>query len=452
MLSRSWRDAYTTPVLLSKRTFRIVYGAMAVVPRTMDTLRNALSGISIFVFVSSWLLHGWALMSVLFAENAESIRFLTEFIVCVVIAAAIEVFVWFCRQALTFRILVMARLSLIAVAVIVAGAVHPHLVILLSLPLFAEVVVYDDGEAAFAMIAVCALVLGGALVYSSRHLRLAAVIWNAGEFVLICGLFVAFAAIAVAYREDNIRKTQTISSLESTIANLADANKAFQSYADNLESESADKERERISNELHDTVGYALTNVIVMMNAAKILLNGQLPEVRDLLERVGNQSEQALNEVRRTLHELHATRSIEPKGLEAIYGLTRAFGGATGIRVSVNRGNMPWSVGPRLDSIIFALVRESLTNAFRHGKASEVTVDLWRAADEVRVTVTDNGKGQIHPDNGDAGIGLSSLRRKLGDVGGTLRAESLAGVGFAVRVRIPFRMGGIGAKNQSAHS
>ena len=66
-------------------------------------------------------------------------------------------------------------------------------------------------------------------------------------------------------------------SLDSTVGRQARANREFHAYAGTVRSESAAEERSRITRELHDTVGYALTNVIVMMDAAKARA-GEAPE------------------------------------------------------------------------------------------------------------------------------------------------------------------------------
>ena len=88
----------------------------------------------------------------------------------------------------------------------------------------------------------------------------------------------------------------------------AHANREFQAYAGTVKSESAAEERIRITSELHDTVGYALTNVIVMMDTARARAREEPESLDSLLADVRAQSDLALNDRRQILHLL---RSVE---------------------------------------------------------------------------------------------------------------------------------------------
>lgn len=143
---------------------------------------------------------------------------------------------------------------------------------------------------------------------------------------------------------------------------------------------------------------------------------------------------------------MRAIQAQKPQGLRAIYGLTNAFQGATGIKVEVNRGNLAWTLGQRLDAVVFRCVQEALTNAFRHGKATEVSVSFWRAPDEIRITVRDNGVGVAANVAVEDGMGLSGIRDRLREFGGALKTGNVGG-GFELQARIPYRIGGIGESN-----
>ncbi len=230
----------------------------------------------------------------------------------------------------------------------------------------------------------------------------------------------------VRYRESVVENTRRIT-------NLTNANLAFQDHAEYVESESATRERNRITRELHDVTAYALTNIAMTMNAAKVLLAEDPGELPQLFETTRQQAEDALQETRKTLYLLRSAEDRRQEGLHAFVHLARQFRQATGVEVQINYGNLPFSLGREVDAMIYRLIQQGLTNAFRHGKADEVRVNLWRADDEIRVTISDNGSGGEEMQEG---IGLQGMRERLDTVGGGIETRA-SPYGFVLRAMIP---------------
>jgi signal transduction histidine kinase len=83
-----------------------------------------------------------------------------------------------------------------------------------------------------------------------------------------------------------------------------------------------------------------------------------------------------------------------------------------------------------LETAIFRIVQESLTNVHRHAASSRVSVSIWRTPDEIRVEIKDEGKG-ISPEKraeldlpGKTGVGLRGMRERVRQLGGTLEIQS----------------------------
>ena len=130
---------------------------------------------------------------------------------------------------------------------------------------------------------------------------------------------------------------------------------------------------------------------------------------------------------------MRAVEDRKLEGLHAFVHLARQFQLATGVTVQINYGNVPFSLGRDVDAMIYRLIQQGLTNAFRHGKADSVRVNLWRAATEVRVTISDNGKGS---EDVLEGIGLQGLRERLSTLGGRIETHSSPD-GFELSAAIP---------------
>ncbi len=123
--------------------------------------------------------------------------------------------------------------------------------------------------------------------------------------------------------------------------------------------------------------------------------------------------------------------------MRRIAELTRIFENATLVSVRLHTGNAPASFGVQVDDAVYRMLQECLTNALRHGNATEITVSFWVVEHAVRLSVADNGAGakEIVP-----GIGLAGMGERVAHLGGTLKAENTA-FGFLVTADIPLEQG-----------
>ena len=193
------------------------------------------------------------------------------------------------------------------------------------------------------------------------------------------------------------------------------------------------EERNRITREIHDTIGYSLTNVAMMLEAAQDLAKNGPQRLLEKLRAARLQIQQGLENTRRALYLLRDKEETEPIGLPAIQRMVSVFGRASGIQVDVEYGDLPLSSGNEMDGVMFHFIQESLTNAFRHGRASLIQVRFWRQNGEYRIVVRDNGVGA---ENISEGIGMTGMRERLGKLGGTLTVQNAAD-GFEIRALIP---------------
>jgi signal transduction histidine kinase len=229
------------------------------------------------------------------------------------------------------------------------------------------------------------------------------------------------------------RRDQEHARLSLAVARLSSANTDFQRYAELVEEKSKQKERRRISREIHDTVGYTLTNIRMMMEAATRLAEKEPQEVKPLLAQARAQAESGLAETRAALRALRSLGETSLSGVRAIQRVTRAFSEATGVEVEVDYGNLPWALDPEVDGVLYRLLQESMTNAFRHGGATRVSVRFSARNGQIAVLVRDNGRGAEEVEEG---IGLAGMRERVEQLGGRLSARNVTG-GFEVLAWLP---------------
>ncbi|SIP91981.1 Signal transduction histidine kinase [Alkalispirochaeta americana] len=229
------------------------------------------------------------------------------------------------------------------------------------------------------------------------------------------------------------RERQKNLQLEKTVGVLSRANVGFQQYAQNLEVRSRDEERKRITRDLHDTIGYMISAITVMLDAALGFLHSSPERCAEVLQKARNHVDATHQETRTALHALHSLESATAFGVENIHEIAKSFGAATGVKVEVFFSNVAKTYGGVVDATMYRFVQEALVNAFRHGKAKNIQVALWHHPGELQVYVRDDGEGSSDLEEG---IGFLGMRERLSQVQGQLAYETLKS-GFRVTARIP---------------
>jgi signal transduction histidine kinase len=171
----------------------------------------------------------------------------------------------------------------------------------------------------------------------------------------------------------------------------------------------------------------------MIMEAATDLVRGNRAGLEELLLKSRDQAQRGLLETRRAMRNLRSVPAVRAGGLGRVMELARIFEKATKVAVKLHFGNAPESFGALIDEVVYRTVQESLTNALRHGNATEITVSFWIVDEALRLSVADNGVGskEIVP-----GIGLSGMGERIALVGGTMNVENTP-FGFLVSSEIP---------------
>jgi len=195
-------------------------------------------------------------------------------------------------------------------------------------------------------------------------------------------------------------------------------------------------EATRIAGILHDEAGQFLTAAhLQLAELAEQVTSDALEKIQDVKKTLNQVEEQ----LRRLSHEIHP-RVVEDLGLvEAATFLADAFARRTGIAVTVH-ANLDRRYSIAVETLLYRLVQEGLTNMSRHSRATEGSVTVSRAEAELSCVVQDNGVGFEPADSAGGGtvnLGLRLMRDRLEAVGGTLTIRSAPGQGTVLTARIP---------------
>lgn len=200
-----------------------------------------------------------------------------------------------------------------------------------------------------------------------------------------------------------------------------------------------EEERRRLRRDLHDELGPALAGSLMKVAAARSLLASDPDRAAGLLDELATDSRGMIDEIRRIAYNLRPPALDEVGLIGALRQHIAAFdeAGTTGRAMRVTF-DAPDTLPPLPAAVEVAALRialEGLTNAARHSGGSSVRVRLSLCDDTVEVAVADDGIGLS--DGSRAGVGLTSMRERAEELGGTLRVETGERGGTTVVARLP---------------
>lgn len=201
-------------------------------------------------------------------------------------------------------------------------------------------------------------------------------------------------------------------------------------------------ERGRISRELHDEVGQSLTALKIELDRlADAAAQRGDPLSQHLLE-LAVLAERSLHEVRQICHRLRP-QMLDDLGLEAtLRWFARTFEKRTGIAVELRQEGIAGALDPDIETLVFRVVQEALTNVAKHAGVTTVSVRLTAGVDCVTLSVRDEGAGfdaaqALASSDDDGGFGLRGMRDRVQLFHGRFAVRSKPGAGTLVEVSLP---------------
>jgi signal transduction histidine kinase len=198
----------------------------------------------------------------------------------------------------------------------------------------------------------------------------------------------------------------------------------------------AEGERQRWARELHDDTLQSLSAVRIGLSAAR---RGEDPNgLQEAIRRAVDQLEDAIANLRALITDLRPAALDELGVKAAIEGIAER-GGRHGVEVdvSVELSSLDSARhAPELETALYRIVQEALTNATKHGHADRAVVEIHEDEGAVVLVVRDNGRG-FDPQARTTGFGLLGMRERVALLGGQLDIESSPGSGTTIAARIP---------------
>ena len=225
---------------------------------------------------------------------------------------------------------------------------------------------------------------------------------------------------------------ESLAPFEMTHRAAKEANTALRHLNEKLE-----QEAKRIAYSLHEETGQFLACAHLALDEVRrdlpAAFHGRLQQIRAILEQLAGQLRQISHELR--------PKILDDYGLvPALEFLAAGIAKRSRLQISVE-GVEKDRVPAAVETALYRIVQEALTNASKHAKATRVSVRVERSARAILCSVRDDGvgldKAALTNRNKQSGLGLLGIRHRLEPLGGMLQIESERGQGTHVRVSIP---------------
>jgi signal transduction histidine kinase len=252
--------------------------------------------------------------------------------------------------------------------------------------------------------------------------------------------FVAlFSLVVQILQNQKDRAEHLLSQLGASNAELEQAHRRLQAYADEVEELAIVRERTRLAREIHDTLGHYLSILTIQLETIAKLQERDPARAAVEIAEARRVAAQSMQEVRNAVAALRPT-SIATLGLgEALVQLGQEFEqGAPDTALTLDLETELPALSPDIAVALYRAAQEALTNIRKHAQASKALVRLRCEHGTIELLVQDNGRGTATNDDAQkGGFGLVGLRERLELLGGQVRHGPAEQGGYRQEVQVP---------------
>ncbi|KOY13118.1 sensor histidine kinase [Paenibacillus xylanivorans] len=249
----------------------------------------------------------------------------------------------------------------------------------------------------------------------------------ATDNLLFCFIGIWASSVAKAYEQKN-----------ELALKVELQNKLLTLYTAEIEKMTLHEERNRMSKELHDTLGHSFISLIMSLDASIALLDRKPEEVRDRLIRLRALAEQNLDDMRNIVHEMGEEE--ESSLTQQIESFVTRFQEHTGTELTVNLLGTEPRMRFEVRQAILRVIQESFTNALKHGKASQLYLELEFGESTIQLIVQNNGQ---LIDKLNYGFGLTTMKHRIEQLGGSVSVYSKEEAEAITEVRCEIPLKGV---------
>lgn len=198
-----------------------------------------------------------------------------------------------------------------------------------------------------------------------------------------------------------------------------------------------EEERTRISRELHDETAQILTAASLNMGALRQVI-GDHPQARELLDNSQGLCKEMSQILHRLVHDLRPAQLDDLGLVAAIYHLIDVNRRQHHLATQLTVSGREQRLDPLVETVLYRVTQEALTNIIRHAKTDHATIELHFAPGQITLQIHDTGVGFDHELlSADRGMGLAGMHERVEAVAGQIQIDSTPGRGTFIDVTIP---------------
>lgn len=206
-----------------------------------------------------------------------------------------------------------------------------------------------------------------------------------------------------------------------------------------------EEERKRIARELHDETSQALTSLLISL--ALLEESVSEPRAHERIAETRILAHQTLRAVRNMSLELRPSALDDLGLLPALRWYIKEYQQKCGIEAELTVSGLKERLPPEVETALYRMIQESLTNSAKHARARHVWVTLTEDGLLLRATIRDDGRGfdaagMLRKHWQDRGLGLAGMQERAALLDGSVEIESEPGAGSLITVTIPLRQPG----------
>jgi signal transduction histidine kinase len=275
-------------------------------------------------------------------------------------------------------------------------------------------------------------------VYDRSSVRL----WVAGLAIGLIAVAVTFLVLGDFQTARSFIPAGAISLVSWVIGDYVRSRRRF--FADLVErhqqerAQAADAERLRIARELHDVVAHNVSAIAIQAGAARMAGSSS----KETLESIEHSARDTLSELNKLLGVLRKNPDapqLAPQpsldDIETVLKPAREAGVDATLRITGEKRNLPAAV----ELSAYRIIQEAVTNVLKHANATRLEVKVEYQADELELTIADNGAGAQQQAASSTGHGMIGMRERVEMLGGELGVGSSSLGGFTVRATLPIK-------------
>jgi two-component system sensor histidine kinase UhpB len=242
-----------------------------------------------------------------------------------------------------------------------------------------------------------------------------------------------------SYGDPDIRRLVT--AIDSMLKRLATRTSQLQAISERAIN-AQEAERVRIARSLHDDTAQSISMLIISLERLGHMPPMKAPEVVRQITDAQNVATKLLENLRKVIWDLRPSILDDLGLLAAIRWFARTNLEAVGVAVDFVDGTEVVRLPPHMETMLFRICQEAVSNIIRHAHAHRVSIHLWSQEASIRLEIKDDGRGfDIEQAVGGAvyrkQLGLLGIQERVSLVGGEMDVESAEGAGTCLQVRVP---------------